>query len=112
MTLEITITDTVAITELLAPVVKWLKKLASYFKPSDDTADTPDVDKVEDNKSPPISTQPSGCNCNNSANATDELQNICVQICYCSINRESFDSIRNEGFNCIARRPFMTERLR
>ncbi len=54
MTLEITITDTIDVTDLLGRVLNFAAKVLSWLKPADESADTPDVDDPEDNKSPPV----------------------------------------------------------
>jgi|GEM_PF-2927297 len=56
MTLEITITDTVTVADLLGSVASFAKKILSWLRPLDESADTPDVEDEEDNKSPPVKT--------------------------------------------------------
>lgn len=56
MTIEIAITETVNVGDLLGPVIKLFRQLMSWLKPIDESADTPDVEDEEDNKSPPSST--------------------------------------------------------
>lgn len=46
MTLEIGITETVNVTDVLEPIIKWFRRILSWLKPADDTVDTPETDEI------------------------------------------------------------------
>jgi len=90
MTLEINIEDTISVNDLLEPIVRWFKKLISWFKPVDDSAATPDVKDSEDNKSPPADTQQPQTADDSDATTSDSPNDLSIQVSDESNAGESF----------------------
>jgi hypothetical protein len=59
MNLEITINETITVIDILEPVIRLFKRIASFIKPVDEEADEPETKDGEDNKSPPVNQTPS-----------------------------------------------------
>ncbi len=90
MTLEITVAETIRATDVLETVLNLFKWLTSWFKPVDDSADTPDVEDEEDNKSPPADTQQPQAADDSGANPVDSPQDLSIQVSDESKAGESF----------------------